>query len=246
MVKINSVLHGEATHHLRRLEDRSVGMIVSDPPFFIGIGRDAGGVGSDPWVNIADVESAANWGEPLMKDFCRVLRKGGSVVLMCGVHASAAWMLAAERAGLIWMAELMVLWNEGKPRVRNFGSLHTHILWFVNPGARHVWSSPRLAIYSNIIVARKVPRVDRLHPAQKPVELTTFLISLLSHKDDLILDPFCGSGSSLVSAQWCDRPFIGIDRDEKYVKTARRRAMQYETEDEGDLFLWVNGRLEKV
>lgn len=245
-MKTNVVLHGEAIHHLRRFEDRSLGMVVSDPPFFIGIGRDDGGVGADPWTDIASVEAAAAWGEPLMHEFRRTIRKGGAVVLMCGVHASAAWMLAAERAGLVWMAELEVLWNEGKPRARNFGGLHTHIQWFITPGARHVWTSQRRAIYSNILLCKKVPRNQRMHPAQKPVELTTFLISLLSKHDDIILDPFCGSGSSLVSAAICDRQFVGIDRDDKYVKIAKRRAMHYETEDEGELFLWCNGRMEAV
>ena len=165
---------------------------------------------------------------------------------MAGVHAVAAWMTACEEAGLIWMAELEVLWNAGKPRARNFGSLHTHILWFTVPGARHTCNSLRRAIYSNILVCDKVPQAYKFHPAQKPVALTTFLISLHTKRGDLVVDPFCGSGTTLVSAEVCERPWLGIDRERHYADIARRRAAMAEVEEDGTVHLWVNGRLEEV
>lgn len=244
---MGKVLHGDAVDRLRELPDRSIGMIISDPPFFTNIGREAKeGFGHDPWSDVSSIESAASWGEPVMREIRRVTRKGGAVVLMAGVHAVAAWMLAAEAAGLVWMAEMVVLWNEGKPRARNFGSLHTSILWFAVPGARHSWESPKRAIYSNIIIASKVPRNIRHHPAQKPVELTTFLISLLSKPDDVVCDPFCGSGSALVSAAICERDYVGIDQDARHCKVAKRRADHWDTQDEGKIYLWINGRAEEV
>jgi DNA modification methylase len=165
---------------------------------------------------------------------------------MAGAHAVAAWMNACEEAELIWMAELVVLWNTGKPRARNFGSISTHVLWFAVPGARHTWNSKRRAIYSNVLVCSKVHGKDKLHPAQKPVELTTFLVSLLTNEDDTVLDPFCGSGSTLVSAAVAGRDYIGFDRDKEYVKIAQRRAAQHEVEEEGELSLWINNRLEEI
>jgi len=220
---------------------------VSDPPFFIGIGRDDGSMGGDPWTpEITNTNAAIAWTRPLAKEFRRIVRKGGAIVVMAGVHAVAAWMVAMEEAGLVWMAELEVLWNAGKPRARNFGSLSTHILWFSVPGARHTWNTERRAIYSNILVCDKVPIAHRHHPAQKPLELTTFLISLLTKHGDVVVDPFCGSGTTLVSASVVGRDWIGIDQDKIHCGIARRRVRHWEVEDEGILYLWINGRLEEV
>lgn len=186
------------------------------------------------------------WATPYMVEFRRVLRAGGACVLMAGVHAVSVWMQAAEHAGLIWMAELVVLWNQGKPRAANFGSLHTSILWFSAPGARHTWNSSKKSFYSNVLVARKVPIGERHHPAEKPIELTNFLVTLLSDQDDVILDPFTGSGSTLVSAALADRPYLGFERNVNYVKVAERRVANAEVERENTLNFWINGRLEEV
>lgn len=247
---VNIVRCGDALFHLNNLPDKSVGAIITDPPFFCNIGRNSGptgGFGVDPWENgDGTIESVSDWATAHAIEFARITRRGGAIVIMAGVHAVAAWMHAAEKAGLIWMAELMVLWNTGKPRKRNFGSLHTHILWFTVPGARHTWNSDHHSIYSNILVADKVPIQDRLHPAQKPIELTTFLISLLTKPGDVVVDPFCGSGSTLISAVIVDRPYIGIDLSKQNCDITRRRVRNWEFEEESEIHLWINGRLERV
>ncbi len=61
------------------------------------------------------------------------------------------------------------------------------------------------------------------HPAPFPVELPEQLIRLYTFTDDLVLDPFMGSGSALVAAAHLGRRYIGYDLDETYVETARRR-----------------------
>jgi site-specific DNA-methyltransferase (adenine-specific) len=61
------------------------------------------------------------------------------------------------------------------------------------------------------------------HPAPFPVELPEALIRLYTFKDDLVLDPFMGSGSTLVAAALLDRRYVGYDLDPAYVNTARER-----------------------
>lgn len=245
-LKVNRIVRSGALELVMNLPDRSIGAFISDPPFFTGIDRDGGGFGADPWEGIDSLQAAAEWCRPLMEQLFRVVRPGGAICIMCGVHASAAWMLAAEMAGLKWMAELMVLWNAGKPRVNNFGSLHTHILWFTRPGARHTWNSRRKSFYSNILVCSKIPIGQRVHISQKPIELTNFLVSLLSRPDDIVLDPFCGSGGTLVSAALAGRYWLGGDKDQHHVETARGRTVNPQSEDEGRLYFWYHGRLEEI
>jgi len=61
------------------------------------------------------------------------------------------------------------------------------------------------------------------HPAVYPINLAEQLIKTFSTENDLVLDPFCGSGQTLLAAKGCGRRFLGIEREEKYVRIARER-----------------------
>jgi len=67
------------------------------------------------------------------------------------------------------------------------------------------------------------------HPAPFPVELPEHLIRLYTFTDDLVLDPFMGSGSALVAAARLGRRYVGYDLDEAYVAVARRRVGEMES-----------------
>lgn len=251
---LSRIVHSPAVELLSTLPSNSIGAMIADPPFFISTGRASDwsqrrGVGSDPWVPLSGTDAMVEWSLPLAQQVMRVLRPGGACVVMGGAHSISAWQVAADRVGLTWMAELMVLWNTGKPRANNFGSLTTTIRWHFKPGHRHTFNAgARRSIYSNVLVCDKVPLADRVHPSQKPVELTNFLVSLLTDEGDLIVDPFCGSGSTLVSAAMCDRPFIGGDAELAYCRIAETRVKRIELEEANlrPLFLWINGNLYPV
>lgn len=68
------------------------------------------------------------------------------------------------------------------------------------------------------------------HPAPFPEELPYRLIQLYSFVDDIILDPFIGSGTTAVSALKSDRRFIGYDTDKSYIKLAEKRLSRYRTQ----------------
>jgi site-specific DNA-methyltransferase (adenine-specific) len=61
------------------------------------------------------------------------------------------------------------------------------------------------------------------HPTQKPLELLTRLVSICTSEGELVLDPFCGSGTTGVAAITQGRKFVGIDLDKAYIELARRR-----------------------
>jgi len=64
---------------------------------------------------------------------------------------------------------------------------------------------------------------NELHPTQKPVDLMEYLITKFSDDNDLIIDPFMGSGTTGVACKKLNRRFIGIELDEKYYKIAKKR-----------------------
>ena len=67
---------------------------------------------------------------------------------------------------------------------------------------------------------------NKLHPTQKPVSNLIPLIEAFSKPGNVILDPFCGSGSTLVAARLSGRGYIGIELSNDYCETARRRTEQ--------------------
>jgi site-specific DNA-methyltransferase (adenine-specific) len=64
------------------------------------------------------------------------------------------------------------------------------------------------------------------HPAPFPVELPERFLRLYTYRDDLVLDPFMGSGSTAVAAVRHDRHFVGVDTDPEYVAAAQTRVEQ--------------------
>jgi len=80
---------------------------------------------------------------------------------------------------------------------------------------KSVWSFPAQS-------ARKIG-----HPAPFPIELPYRLIQLYTFKDEVVLDPFCGSGSACIAAIKAGRHYIGYDTEEEYVQLAERRIREY-------------------
>ncbi len=83
------------------------------------------------------------------------------------------------------------------------------------------------AKYINNMGSKNILRIpntkNKLHPTEKPVELMKILIENSSNENDIILDPFIGSGSTAVACIESNRKFIGSEIDNKYFEIARYR-----------------------
>lgn len=131
----------------------------------------------------------------------------------------------------------LVFWSAVEPFPLDFSAIH---IWhkpngnssqhyeriFERNGKRTCRVFRVAAILPNYVQYRK-ECVD--HPTQKPLKLLCELLDRYSKKDDLILDPFCGSGTTGVAAIRTGRRFIGIEIDGGYCEISRRR-IQEETE----------------
>ncbi len=80
-----------------------------------------------------------------------------------------------------------------------------------------------LEISSNIIKCKTEKNDRGLHPAQKPIALMKYLIELTTLEGHVVLDPFCGCGSTLVAAKELKRNFIGIEKNVQYYETVKKR-----------------------
>ena len=125
-------------------------------------------------------------------------------------------------------------------RVGNLMPVYEPILWFTKPyriggtiadnvlehrvGAYNETAYTRYTGKpSNLIECGLAKGEGGLHPTQKPVELLRTLIELTTQVGQLVLDPFAGSGSTLMAAQLLQRRFIGFEQRREYVDICEQR-----------------------
>ncbi|MBP9836811.1 MAG: site-specific DNA-methyltransferase [Candidatus Pacebacteria bacterium] len=111
-----------------------------------------------------------------------------------------------------------------------------HIIWAVNENQKKAknWTfnykdlkkingDLQMRNMWDIISTPKSEKKHGKHPSQKPIEVINRLVIGCSNKDDIIIDPFMGSGTLPVVAKMTGRKFIGIDSDSNYCNLAKKR-----------------------
>ena len=77
---------------------------------------------------------------------------------------------------------------------------------------------------SNILIFKKpIGRINKKHPAQKPLELMEYLINTYTNENELVLDFTMGSGTTMLACKNLNRSGIGIEQDENYFNIAKER-----------------------
>lgn len=205
-------------------KDTSASLVLFDPP-------DA--------MNDDEFKSHVSYG-------AEVCKAGGSLVFIGSHKKSAVFSEACaslpSRISVARMGDIAVLWSyprKGRKTI-NPTSYSSVITWYVRTGFRGR-TFETIDLPSNVIVAEPVPFEARTNPAQKPVEVFNYIISVMSDNSGCILDPYCGSGSSLIAAHMNDRAAFGCDTDAAQVQHAKQRLMQIEDEMSKlrPLFWWM-------
>lgn len=121
----------------------------------------------------------------------------------------------------------MVVWDKGPIGMGwHYRRSYETVLVGQKRGAACKWYDKTQRI-ENII--RHIPKIipqKNNHPTEKPVQLAAHFINLHTQPGDLVLDPFCGAGSTLVAAQKLGRNYIGIDLDPKWREAAEVKLSQ--------------------
>jgi len=155
-----------------------------------------------------------------------------------------------------------IVWRKSNPmpnfRGRRFTNAHETLIWAVRePKTRdYTFNYEALKAGNDDIQMRsdwliplctgeerlKQSSGKKLHPTQKPEALLARILLAASRPDDLVLDPFCGSGTTGAVAQRLRRRFIGIERDAKYAAAAKRRIARVEPLPEPALAAFMTAR----
>jgi site-specific DNA-methyltransferase (adenine-specific) len=124
---------------------------------------------------------------------------------------------AVESSGL--RLQNMIVWDKGNAGLGcGFRPQHELIIHLVK-GVGKYHSTRGLNVYG----AKRIHAKQKLHPTEKPIELLTELIQVVTPPGGVVLDPFAGSGSTGKAAMLEGFRFIGIERESEYVEIARSR-----------------------
>lgn len=224
---------------MKQLDESSIDLIVTDPPYNLGNfmkNRDTNlkkmrdnFFGSAGWDNMEFDEWSKSM-DNFFEAIARVMKKGGSVIVFMAIIKVETVIQMAEKHGFYY--KTTGIWHKKNPMPRNM-NLH-----FVNSTEAWIYFTykTRTGTFNNdgkvihdfieTSVTSNGERKYGKHPTQKPEGLMRHFVEVLSNKDDYVLDPFMGSGTTGVAAKRTGRNFIGIELDEKYFKISEERIQE--------------------
>ena len=242
-----TLYNGDSLKILKDFEESFVDMIFADPPYFLSNGGNtwksskSASVNKGKWdksKGIAiDNEFNFNW----IKECNRVLRENGTIWVSGTFHNIYSVGLNLQILGFRILNN--ITWEKPNPPP-NFGCrCFTHstetILWaaksakskyFFNYKAMKEINSKQMKDVWRISPPKKDEKKFGKHPTQKPEALLDRIIVASTQPGDLILDPFCGSGTTIISATKVGRKSIGIDMEKEYCDLTIKRFMVVENE----------------
>lgn len=211
----HQVIEGDCLEVLKSLPTGCVDAVVTDPPYGVGLGNTKG------------TPTNETGGHGLVRDAYESFDDSYENFVGLIVPRLLASIAIAKRAGVFTGPHIH---EQKKPDA--IGGIFCPA-----SSGRHSWgfknflpvllygTAPELHRGSTIPTAIQSSEIaeDNGHPCPKPIGWMKWLVQLCSRPGDMILDPFCGSGTTGVACVQTGRRFIGIEIEPKYVKIARRR-----------------------
>ncbi len=236
------ILHGDCLELLHTLEDESVDLVITDPPFNIGKKYN---------IYQDQRDDYTSWCETWLEECVRTLKPGGALYLINYPENNALLLpyldsVMTFRRWLVWnfpawvtspsnytRSHYSILYHtKGEPAMFNREDIlepykalsNSRIKRLIKKGfnlsnltGRTPWD-----VFEHDIV-RGGSKENTEHPCQIPEDLLEMFIRASSNEGDVVLDPFSGSFSTGVTAKKCGRASINIEMDEHYCEIGRKR-----------------------
>jgi site-specific DNA-methyltransferase (adenine-specific) len=210
-IEPNTFICADSNEVLRDIPDRFCDLCLTDPPYGIGVsvnGRVGSGASSAKWPSGGSRDyGSQSWDLSTIgaNAFEEIQRVSKQQVVWGGNYY--AGILGGSNGWLVWdkgnnnpsMSDCELAWTSTGAAVKKFD---------------HLWAGFRQQ--AGLIE-------QRFHPTQKPVPLFVWCLLRYSKPGDLVIDPFCGSGTTALACHKTGRRFICIDREPKYIEIAQQR-----------------------
>ncbi|NUM35221.1 MAG: DNA adenine methylase [Candidatus Brocadiae bacterium] len=240
---IDTILQGDCLDLLKKIPDNSVDMTFADPPFNL----------KKKYTSCSDslvFEDYIAWCEKWISEMVRVTKPTGSIFVhnipkWLTYYAAYLNKLANFRHWISWEAPTAPMGKSLQPA--HYGILfyvkeqknakiyelrHPHkrdrkqgFLWKDYGGKKdmlHPFGPLVSDVWTDIHRIKHHQKRD-LHPCQLPVHLIDRLILMTTDENDIILDPFSGTGTTSISAKRLGRKYIAFDLDSKYVEISKEK-----------------------
>ena len=235
MLNIDKIYHGDCLELMNDIPDKSVDMILCDLPY---------GTTACKWDIIIPFEF-------LWKQYNRIIQDNGAIVLTGREPFTSLlvtsniknykhkWVWNKKQSGSFQNAKYMPLQIEedilvfSNKRVNYYPLMRTGKMRKRGGASKksRVVGSGMLDGYENFsdkyfpvnILEMANPRIDKLHPTQKPVELFQYLIETYTKEGETVLDNCAGSGTTAIAAINSNRHWICMEKDDKYFYIASKR-----------------------
>lgn len=205
---VNTVISGDCLRVLPQLDAGSVDFVLTDPPYLVRYRDRAGRTIRNDDCHSGQVLDA-------FKDVYRALKPNSLCVSFYGWNRVDAFFTAWKGAGFTPVGHLV--FSKTYASAQGFLRYAHEAAYVLAKGRPSLPTDPIIDVqpwhYSG----------NHGHPTEKSVETLTPIVEAFTKPGDLVLDPFAGSGSSLVTAALLQRRYIGIELEEKYCALARRR-----------------------
>lgn len=241
---------GDCMQLMAKMDDSSVDLTVSSPPYCIG----------KAYESSRTVEDFIQTHERVFPEVVRVTKPGGSICWQIGCHVKdrsvvpldyVVYAIAQRYPELKLRNRLIWTFGHGLHATERFTGRHESILWFTKgdeytfnldavrvpqkyPGKKH-YRGPNKGTYSGNPLGKnpsdvwEVPNVNARHPektghpCQFPVAIPERLIKALTSEEAVVFDPFSGAGSTGAAALVLGRRFVGAELNADYWNIAARR-----------------------
>jgi modification methylase len=247
-VETDRVLIGDCIAEMAKLPAESVDLVFADPPYNLQLQGDLKrpddsrvDAVDDAWDKFSSFSAYDDFTRAWLIACRRVMKPNATLWVIGSYHNIFRVGAMLQDAGF-WILN-DVVWRKSNPmpnfRGRRFTNAHETLIWAARePGGRgYTFNYEALKAGNDDVQVRsdwtialctgeerlKDANGKKLHSTQKPEALLARVILASSRPDDLVLDPFCGSGTTGAVAKRLGRRFIGIERERAYAAAALAR-----------------------
>ncbi len=230
---LNKIYNESCLDGLKKIQDNSVDMIFTDPPYFQYRAKNVNRLKNHKDVVTefefdgfsTEIEYLA-FIEEVLKECYRVSKPGAAGYIWCGDDFVSYINRITERVE--FQFRKVIHWHKTNPfpaiYTRKMFANSMEMLVHFSKGTPKTWNHKHVNDMHNFIEAPICMGKERTaHKTQKPLKVCIPFIEISSNEGDLILDPFMGSGSTAVAAKMLGRNFIGFEINKDYCNIAQER-----------------------